>query len=177
MVWSTEQSVFSSSFSPRVLLVDDEPNVLKALGRTLRQESVQIITAPSGEEALEMMREQPVDLLISDMRMPGMSGAELLAQAAKEWPATRRVLLTGYADLESTIQAVNEGRIASYLNKPWDDLELRRVVGELLQARFLELENEQLNAELEEKKRSAGNIEHRAGEQGAAPYRRAALQL
>jgi len=53
MVWSTEQSVFSSSFSPRVLLVDDEPNVLKALGRTLRQESVQIITAPSGEEALE----------------------------------------------------------------------------------------------------------------------------
>ncbi|MAK92226.1 MAG: hypothetical protein CMI13_13450 [Oleibacter sp.] len=151
MVWSTEQSVFSSSFSPRVLLVDDEPNVLKALGRTLRQESVQIITAPSGEEALQMMREQPVDLLISDMRMPGMSGAELLAQAAKEWPATRRVLLTGYADLESTIQAVNEGRIASYLNKPWDDLELRRVVGELLQARFLELENEQLNAELEEK--------------------------
>ncbi|MAD43755.1 MAG: hypothetical protein CMI02_07870 [Oceanospirillaceae bacterium] len=151
MVWSAEQAVYKADYSPRVLLVDDEPNVLKALGRTLRQESVQILTAPSGEEALTMMREQPVDLLISDMRMPGMSGAELLAQAAQEWPATRRVLLTGYADLESTIQAVNSGKIASYLNKPWDDLELRRVVGELLQARFLELENEQLTAELAEK--------------------------
>jgi len=150
MIWSTAVDS-KMAYSPRVLLVDDEPNVLKALGRTLRQESVQILTAPSGEEALLIMREHPVDLLISDMRMPGMSGAELLAQAAKEWPATRRVLLTGYADLESTIKAVNEGRIASYLNKPWDDLELRRVVGELLQARFLELENEQLSAELAEK--------------------------
>lgn len=135
-------------YIPRVLLVDDEANVLKALGRTLRQESVEILTAPSAEEALGIMRGQPVDLLISDMRMPGMSGADLLAQVAKEWPHTRRVLLTGYADLESTIKAVNEGRISGYLHKPWDDLELRRVVAELLHARFLELENEALTAEL-----------------------------
>ncbi|WP_430459718.1 HD domain-containing phosphohydrolase [Thalassolituus sp. LLYu03] len=133
---------------PRVLLVDDEPNVLKAIARSLRQESIEILTAPSGADALAIMREQPVDLLISDMRMPGMSGADLLAQAAVEWPKTRRVLLTGYADLESTIKAVNQGQISSYLNKPWDDLELRRVVGDLLHARFLELENEALTAEL-----------------------------
>lgn len=136
---------------PRVLLVDDEPNILKALGRSLRQESIEILTAPSAEEALQIMHEQPVDLLISDMRMPGMSGADLLARAAAEWPQTRRVLLTGYADLESTIKAVNEGHISSYLHKPWDDLELRQVVSELLKARFLELENQSLTAELAEK--------------------------
>lgn len=139
--------------APRVLLVDDEPNVLKALGRSLRQESIEILTAPSGADALDIMREQPVDLLISDMRMPGMSGAELLAIAAREWPDTRRVLLTGYADLESTIKAVNEGRISSYLNKPWNDVELRQIVSELLHARFLELENQALTAELAEKNR------------------------
>lgn len=143
---------------PRVLLVDDEPNVLKALARTLRQDSMEILTAPSGAEALELMRAQPVDLLISDMRMPGMSGAELLSAAAKEWPKTRRVLLTGYADLESTIKAVNDGQIASYMNKPWDDVELRRVVSDLLAARFLELENERLAVELASKNAELANL-------------------
>ncbi|MDK2778045.1 MAG: response regulator [Pseudomonadota bacterium] len=147
-----------TGYIPRVLLVDDEANVLKALARTLRQESVAILTAPSGEDALAVMREQPVDLLISDMRMPGMSGAELLAEAAQTWPHTRRVLLTGYADLESTIKAVNEGQISSYLNKPWNDLELRRVVSDLLQARFLELENAALTAELATKNAELENL-------------------
>ncbi|MEL7399703.1 MAG: response regulator, partial [Pseudomonadota bacterium] len=136
---------------PIVLLVDDEENILKSLRRTLRRSEVEIVTATSGRDALYIMENTDVDLIISDMRMPEMSGAEFLAEAAKTYPNTIRILLTGYADLESTIAAVNEGKISRYLTKPWNDDEIRQVVEENLRSKLLEVRNQQLSRELLEK--------------------------
>lgn len=136
---------------PIVLLVDDEENILKSLRRTLRRSEVDIVTATSGRDALYIMENTEVDLVISDMRMPEMSGAEFLAEAARLYPNTIRILLTGYADLESTIAAVNEGRISRYLNKPWNDDEIRQIVEENLRSKLLEVRNQQLSQQLLEK--------------------------
>ena len=111
-----------------VLLVDDEPSILNALRRVLMPLECQVQVANSADEALQLLRQAPVDLVISDMRMPDKSGAELLAEVAQSWPDTERVLLTGYSDMESTIAAINQGKISLYLEKPWDDERLCKVV-------------------------------------------------
>lgn len=112
----------------RVLFVDDEPNVLDSIRRQLRK-AADIHTAASGDEALRLLEElAPVALVISDMRMPGMSGAELLARVRERHPATVRMILSGQADLESTIAAVNEGHVFRFLTKPCDEEALRTAV-------------------------------------------------
>jgi response regulator RpfG family c-di-GMP phosphodiesterase len=108
-----------------LLCVDDEPNVLASLQRVFRPLGCRVLTAPGGAEALALLEREPVDLVISDMRMPGMSGAVFLEQVAQRWPATRRMLLTAYADLDSTIAAINKGQIHQYIAKPWVDVQLR----------------------------------------------------
>lgn len=113
---------------PRLLLVDDEPNILNSLRRLLRAEGYAIRTADGGMQALELLAQEPADVIISDMRMPMMSGAEFLKQAREHWPDSVRILLTGFADMASTVSAVNEGGIHAYLNKPWDDAHLLHVV-------------------------------------------------
>jgi len=118
-----------------VLCVDDEPAILSALKRALRAPDIAVLTATSGAQALEIMAELPVDLVISDMRMPGMDGAQLLERACSEWPDAVRILLTGHADTAATIQAVNRGRIFRYLQKPWDERELVESVREGLELR------------------------------------------
>ncbi len=111
-----------------ILCVDDEINVLRSLKRVFRAEKYTIHLAGSGAEGLELLRQHPIDLVISDMRMPQMDGAEFLSRVAENWPEVIRVLLTGYADIDSTIEAVNKGRIYSYCSKPWDDEQLKSVV-------------------------------------------------
>lgn len=112
----------------RVLFVDDEPNVLDSIRRQLRK-SVDIHTASGGDEALRALKELgPVALVISDMRMPGMTGAELLAQVRDLYPDTVRMILSGQADLESTISAVNDGHIFRFLTKPCGEEALRSAV-------------------------------------------------
>jgi len=101
----------------RVLFVDDEINVLEAVQRNLC-EYVDVDIAQSGEEALKLMDDHRYAVLVSDMRMPAMDGAALLSQARQRWPDTVRILLTGHADVESAISAVNEGRVFRYLSKP-----------------------------------------------------------
>ncbi|MBN8280678.1 MAG: response regulator [Gammaproteobacteria bacterium] len=102
----------------RVLFVDDEPNVLASIRRQLRN-VVDVHTAGSGDEALRLLAELgPVAVVVSDMRMPGMSGAELLTRVREQWPSTVRMILSGQADLESTIAAVNEGNVYRFLTKP-----------------------------------------------------------
>jgi len=136
----------SDQAKPAVLLfVDDEANVLKALRRLFHSESYEIHLAPGGTEGLNILRQHAVDLIISDMRMPEMSGAEFLAQAFELWPETVRILLTGYADLQSTIDAVNKGRIFSYCNKPWNDEELKLLVRNALEQKRLKEESERLS--------------------------------
>jgi CheY-like chemotaxis protein len=102
----------------KVLFVDDEPNVLDAIQRTLRKH-VEMQTAPSGAEGLRLLREAgPFALVISDMRMPNMNGAQFLAKVREQEPDTVRMILSGQADLQATIAAVNDGHIYRFLSKP-----------------------------------------------------------
>ncbi|GEA07133.1 two-component system response regulator [Alteromonas sp. KUL42] len=127
-----------------VLFVDDEPNILRAIKRALFSMNITLLLAESGEKALELMEKHDVHVVISDMKMPQMSGAELLEKIANKYPNTFRVVLTGYADIESTIKAVNQGKIHRYLQKPWDNKELVSVVEEGLERIKLKSENERL---------------------------------
>lgn len=129
-----------------ILCVDDEPNILSSLKRALRSPNYRVLTAPDGAQALELMEREPAELVISDMRMPGMSGAQLLGKIRERWPRTMRILLTGYADVASTIAAINEGQIYRYVNKPWDDGELQVTVGQALERLGLEREKDRLEA-------------------------------
>jgi diguanylate cyclase (GGDEF)-like protein/PAS domain S-box-containing protein len=115
------------------------------LRRLFHHENYEIYLAPSGIEGLDILRQHAVDLIISDMRMPAMNGAEFLAHAVEHWPETVRILLTGYADLQSTIDAVNKGRIFSYCNKPWNDEELKLLVRNALEQKRLREERDRLS--------------------------------
>lgn len=132
--------------APTVLCVDDEPNILSALRRSLRPEGVRVLTADSGAEALQVLQADKVDVIISDMRMPGMDGAQLLAQVNEHWPRCVRLLLTGHADTDAAVAAINHGRIFRYLSKPWDDAELRFTVRQGLHVQTLEHERARLEA-------------------------------
>ncbi len=127
---------------PILLAVDDDVNVLEAVVQDLRRNygaEYRVMRAASGQAALDTLsqvkaREEPVALLLSDQRMPGMSGVEFLERSRDEYPEARRVLLTAYADTEAAIQAINTARIHYYLNKPWDPPEekLYPVLNDLL---------------------------------------------
>jgi len=129
-----------------VLCVDDEPNILSALKRVLRGAGHCVLTAGSGAVAIGMLEQMPVDLVISDMRMPGMDGAQLLEQVHARWPHVVRVLLTGHADIGSAVAAINRGRIFRYLHKPWDETELLAAVRDGLDRLALQRDNERLQA-------------------------------
>ena len=122
----------------RVLLVDDEENILRSLRRVLRREPYDIVTAESGEAAIDVLEKERIDLIISDARMPGMDGPTLLSTARRRWPWMVRILLTGYADMASTIKAINDGQIYQYISKPWEDDELRTTVRQALSFQYSE---------------------------------------
>jgi response regulator RpfG family c-di-GMP phosphodiesterase len=130
--------------APTVLLVDDEPSILSALRRLFRPQGWRTLTAEGGEAGLELARHESVDLVVSDMRMPGMDGAQFLQQMRELQPDAVRILLTGYADISSTIAAINGGQIHRYIAKPWDDNDIVLVVREALARRDLELRNREL---------------------------------
>ncbi|MAR89555.1 MAG: two-component system response regulator [Pseudomonadales bacterium] len=139
------ESEHSVPVTATLLLVDDEAHVLASLTRLFEDDGeFQIIAKTSAVDALSLLKQTPVDLIISDMRMPEMDGATFLHQASQLWPQTPRVLLTGYADIESTIRAVNEGGIARYVAKPWDDERLLQTVNELLEVKRLREQNARL---------------------------------
>ena len=110
-----------------ILLVDDEPEILFSLRGLLRKE-FELYTAESGAEALEILRRQPIHVLMSDQRMPEMTGIELLRRARGECPEAIRIVFTGYADIKAVIDAINQGQIYRYLTKPWDPDELLAVL-------------------------------------------------
>ncbi len=138
------QAPLQAQPQPVVLCVDDEPNILSALQRVLRAEPVTVLTAHGGREALALMERQPADLVICDMRMPGMDGVQLLEQLHARWPQTVRILLTGHAELDSAVGAVNRGAIFRYLQKPWNEPELRTAIHEGLERQALRREKERL---------------------------------
>jgi EAL domain-containing protein (putative c-di-GMP-specific phosphodiesterase class I)/CheY-like chemotaxis protein len=104
-----------------LLLVDDEANILNALRRLFRREGYRILTAASGTEALELLAVNPVQVIMSDQRMPGMSGVELLSKVKELYPETVRIVLSGYSEISTVTDAINKGAIWKYITKPWDD--------------------------------------------------------
>ncbi len=135
---------------PRILAVDDEVRGVELVGRTLRKLG-RIESATSGEEAWERIQAEPFDLVLSDQRMPGMSGVELLSLVAERDPHVGRILLTGYADLGATIDSINKGRVHQYLTKPCPPDQLRVAVASVLEHVRLARENATLLEELGDK--------------------------
>ena len=129
-----------------VLLVDDEENILKALQRLLMDEDFDIETATSGEAALEKLQSlENVGLIVSDQRMPGMNGAEFLGRSRDVFPHAQRILLTGYSDINATIEAINKGGAGRYLSKPWDDDELTQAIRDAVELYLQSAEKRRLN--------------------------------
>ena len=140
----SEQTPTQEEKKYTILFVDDEPNILRALKRALFKMNINMLLAESGKKALELLESHTVHVVVSDMKMPHMSGAELLEQVAKLYPDTFRVVLTGFADIDSTIKAVNQGKIHRYLQKPWDNQELMNTLEEGLERVKLKDENARL---------------------------------
>jgi two-component system, probable response regulator PhcQ len=107
-----------------VLLVDDEPKILSALQRLLRDEPYEILTAGNAEEAADILGDTPVDLIVCDEEMPGMPGSEFLARVARDLPDVVRIVLTGHPTLPAALRAINEGRIYQFFTKPCNEIDL-----------------------------------------------------
>ncbi len=127
-----------------ILFVDDEPAILSSLRRLFRRTGYKSVFAESGAEGLEVLELEEIDLVVSDMRMPEMNGAEFLTHVKQRWPDTIRMLLTGHSDISATIEALNKGGIYRYISKPWDDDELKQIVADGLRIRTLEREKQEL---------------------------------
>ncbi|MBI5438838.1 MAG: EAL domain-containing protein [Nitrosomonadales bacterium] len=113
------------SFGRTLLLVDDEENILAALKRLLRRDGYQIFTATSARQGFELLAAHPVGVIVSDQRMPEMCGTEFLGKVKEIYPDTIRIVLSGYTDLQSITNAINQGSIYKFLTKPWEDDLLR----------------------------------------------------
>jgi len=155
---SAQTSTLKEPSHYSVLCVDDEANILSSLKRMFGLVGYKVTTAESGAQALEILAKQKFDVIVSDMRMPNMDGAQFFEAVRSRWPDTVRILLTGYSDTTSAIAAVNQGEIYRYLSKPWVDDELCATVKSALEFAELKLERERLleltrqqNAELEQK--------------------------
>lgn len=128
-----------------LLLVDDEENILSSLKRLLRRDGYRILTATSGQSGLDILAAEPVDVIVSDQRMPHMTGVEFLRHAKERWPDTIRMVLSGYTDLQSITDAINEGSIYKFLTKPWDDEHLRANIEEAFRRKDMMDENRHLH--------------------------------
>jgi DNA-binding NtrC family response regulator len=156
--------------SYKIIVVDDEPANLRLLERLFRQD-YQIITAESGEEALRLLGQHAAALLITDQRMPGMTGVELLKHTATIRPHMVRIILTGYTDVDALVEAINSGLVYKYVTKPWNNDELRLTVSRAL-AHYettkahheLQMTNQRLVARLREIQQLAAPDENNARE-------------
>lgn len=157
--------------SPTLLFVDDEPGILSSLRRLFRPHGYRIFIAEGGTAGLEILANEKIDLVISDMRMPEMDGAAFLKEVRARWPEVVRILLTGYADITSTVAAINQGEIYRYISKPWDDNEIVAVVREAIERQNLKLENQRLTAltqaQNDELKTLNASLEHKVAERTA----------
>ena len=130
----------------RILIVDDEENVCHALRRSLRKEGYELFFGHEPAEGLEVLKKQPVDMVISDHLMPNMTGLEFLKIVRDRWPDVMRLMLTGHADMQTAIDAINQGNIYRFLTKPWDDTELKVTLFLAFEQQDLERENRRLLA-------------------------------
>lgn len=140
----SEESNTGSAETLKVLFVDDEENVLRALKRLFLDEPYELFTALSGREALEQMQVYDFAVIVSDQRMPEMSGAEFLGQAKEIQPEALRIVLTGYADVQAAINAINQGGAYRYITKPWNDNDLILMIRDAAETFRLKQENRYL---------------------------------
>lgn len=128
----------------KILLVDDEDYVRKALRRALRREPYDIEEADGPRAALALLERQAFDVIVADHLMPEMTGLQLFGVARGRWPDTIRIILTGHADMQTAIDAINQGEIYRFLTKPWDDVELKITLYNACERLDLERENRKL---------------------------------
>jgi len=126
---------FDTQSKVKVLFVDDEKSILVALRRLCRNTGWDIYTAESGDEGLSIIDEHAIDLVVSDMRMPKMNGAEFLEQVVEKSPSTVRILLTGYSEVTATLAAIDKGKIFCHCTKPWDNDEFREILNQAIATR------------------------------------------
>jgi FixJ family two-component response regulator len=143
-----------------LLLVDDEENITAALVRLLRRDGYRILRASSGEAGLELLAQNEVGVIISDQRMPGMTGVEFLGKVRELYPDTVRVVLSGYTELNTVTDAINRGAVYKFLTKPWEDELLRANVEEAFQRYEMKIENVRLARELEDANEELMRINH-----------------
>jgi two-component system sensor histidine kinase/response regulator len=157
--------------APAVLFLDDEPKVLSGLKRALRKEPYEVLCATSAEEALALLQERPIDVVISDQDMPGMTGAAFLAQVRQAYPSTSRFMLTGKATLDVALQAINEDAVKQFFTKPCDPATLAQSIRNSLHEKALEqaLQRAQ-QQELELKDRLLSHVSHELRSPLAAIY-------
>ena len=127
-----------------ILMVDDEPNVLKSFQRALRKEPYTLMTAPGGEAGLQLLEAREVSLVISDYNMPGMNGLEFLKAVNARHPHILGIMLTGQAEIEVAMQAINEAGVYKFIQKPWDDADLKITILRALESIDMATERERL---------------------------------
>jgi|SRR5688572_7942121 len=128
----------------KLLLVDDEPNLTAALVRSLDRTQFEIFTADSAQKGLLILAGNDIDVVVSDERMPGMTGSEFLTEVRKRWPSTIRMILSGQADLEAAVRAINEGEVYRFLLKPCHPTELQMTILQGLQHKKLVTQSRKL---------------------------------
>ncbi len=133
-----------------LLFVDDEASILRSLQRLFIPLGYEVHVATSGAVGLKLLEENDIDVIISDMRMPEMDGAAFLHEAANRWPDIKRLLLTGYSDINSAVSAINEGKIDYYINKPWKDNQLEVAIQNALDSKRLKAKNKELEAKIQQ---------------------------
>jgi FixJ family two-component response regulator len=143
-----------------LLLVDDEENITSALVRLLRRDGYNILRANGGEAGLALLAQNKVGVIISDQRMPGMSGVEFLSKVREAYPDTVRIVLSGYTELNSVTDAINRGAVYKFLTKPWEDDLLRANVEEAFQRYEVRMENARLARALEDANEELLRINH-----------------
>ena len=144
-----------------LLLVDDEDDIVAALRRLLRAESWLVLSATSAEQALQLMARHEVDVILSDQRMPGMTGVELLRRARQLYPDTIRLVLSGCTELQAIRDAINEGAIYKCLAKPWDDEQLRTHLREAFALKEMADQNRRLDREVQAANRELAELNRR----------------
>lgn len=138
----------SSDLNINVLYVDDEENNLKAFKASFRR-YFNVFTAISADEAQKTLAENEIHVLITDQRMPGTLGTELLARAVQDYPDQIRILLTGFSDIEAIKDAINRGQIYHYLQKPWNDNDLKETIENAYKIYYLKKKQQELSQQLQ----------------------------
>ncbi|MCG7200070.1 Flp pilus assembly complex ATPase component TadA [Marinobacter pelagius] len=142
----------------RLLLVDDEPNILASLRRVFQRENYELLFARSADEALKILENQPVELIMTDFMMPGMNGSELLREVRERWPQTIRIMLTGHANTDAVMGSIKDGAVYRFILKPWNDDDIRLTIALALEQYELMQRNRSLQEQTQKQGRDLETI-------------------